>query len=104
MQKKTSTSHFHTSALLLIWILLFFTACSDDEKVVTPEENQYLLSSTFIKDVSKEDIAKINPLLAVYARNNVKAYRITYKTKNTEEWILSLPELYCCRLQTSPFL
>jgi pimeloyl-ACP methyl ester carboxylesterase len=85
MQKKTFTSHFHTSALLLIWILLFFTACSDDDKVVTPqEENKYLLTSTPVKDISKEDIAKINPLLAAYAKNNVKAYRITYKTKNTD--------------------
>jgi hypothetical protein len=74
MQKKTFTSHFHTSALLLIWILLFFTACSDDDKVVTPqEENKYLLTSTPVKDISKEDIAKINPLLAAYAKNNVKA-------------------------------
>ena len=85
MQKKTFTSHFHTSTLLLIWILLFFTACSDDDKVVTPEEeNKYLLTSAPVKDISKEDIAKINPLLAVYAKNNVKAYRITYKTTNTD--------------------
>lgn len=92
MQKKTSTSHFYTSGLLLIWILLFFTACSnDDDKVITPEENQYLLSSTFIKDVSKEDIAKINPLLAGYAKNNVKAYRITYKTKNTDGTEITAP-------------
>lgn len=85
MQKNTSTIHFHKSWLLLIWVLLFFTACSnDDDKVVTPEENKYLVSSTFIKDVSKEDIAKINPLLAGYAKYNVKVYKVSYKTTNTD--------------------
>jgi pimeloyl-ACP methyl ester carboxylesterase len=85
MKKKNFTPYFHKNLLLLPWIFLFFTACSsDDDKVLTREENQYLLASTFIKDVSKEDISRINPLLSAYARNNVKAYRITYKTKNTD--------------------
>ncbi|WP_159472623.1 S9 family peptidase [Dyadobacter sp. 3J3] len=93
MQKNTSTIHFHKSWLLLIWILLFFTACSnDDDKDVTPEANQYLVSSTFIRDVSKEDIVKsasaIDASVSLYvgalAKNAVKAYKITYKTKNTD--------------------
>lgn len=85
MQKNTSTIHFHKSWLLLIWALLFFTACSnDDDNDVTPEENKYLVSSTFIKDLTKDDIAKIYPLLASYSKFNVKVYKVTYKTTNTD--------------------
>lgn len=85
MQKNTSTIYFHKSWLLLIWALLFFTACSnDDDNDVTPEENKYLVSSTFIKDLAKDDVAKIYPLLAGYAKYNVKVYKVTYKTTNTD--------------------
>jgi len=90
MQKNITTFLFHKSRALLLWSLLLLTACSDNENQVepTPEENKYLKESTFVKDLSKEDITKevvgTSPLLVAYVKNPVKVYKITYKTTNTD--------------------
>ncbi|MCF2444269.1 phospholipase [Dyadobacter sp. CY345] len=87
MKKHISTFLFRKSWALLIWSLLLLTACSDNDNPVDPapsEENKYLVSSTFIKNSTRDDILKINPLLAFYVKNDIKVYKITYKTKNTD--------------------
>ncbi|SEI49581.1 Alpha/beta hydrolase family protein [Dyadobacter koreensis] len=91
MQKNITTFLFRKTWALLIWSLLLFTACSDNDNPVEPtpsEENKYLKESTFLKDLSKEEITKevaaTSPLLTSYVRNPVKVYKITYKTTNTD--------------------
>lgn len=68
---------------LFIFTLLFLSGCDKDE--TGPVANQYLKESTFIKDISKEDLVKINPSLSLLIKNSVKVYKITYKTKNTDD-------------------
>lgn len=95
MQKKTSTLLFRSTWALFIWSFLLLTACTHNTELVDPEpsvENKYLKESTFLQDVSKEDIikeaSKIDPLFTPVvnglAKNAIKVYKITYKTTNTD--------------------
>ena len=73
--------------LLIVWSTLFFASCSrDDEPTVV--QNQYLVESSVIAELSKDQVIQqvtaLSPLLSGFVRNGVKAYRITYKTKNTD--------------------
>ncbi|MDQ6479015.1 lipase family protein [Dyadobacter sp. LHD-138] len=91
MQKKISTLLFRNTWALFIWSFLLLTACTHNTELVDPEpsvENKYLKESTFLQDITKDQIAKeataISPLLTAYAKNAVKVYKITYKTTNTD--------------------
>ncbi|QRR03361.1 alpha/beta hydrolase family protein [Dyadobacter sandarakinus] len=75
--------------LLVLCSLVLLHACSSDDDPVTPvEENQHLIQSTVITELSKEQVLNeangVSPLLGVYIKNGIKVYRITYKTKNTD--------------------
>jgi alpha-beta hydrolase superfamily lysophospholipase len=66
-----------------IFILLVLSGCDNKEEPL-PVTNQYLNESTSLKEFSKDDILKINPLFSGYVKNGVKVYKLTYKTKNTD--------------------
>jgi pimeloyl-ACP methyl ester carboxylesterase len=83
MQKRFFTMLSRGSWISLFWIVLFLTSCDKDPAPV-PAEDKYLTGSTFIKEFSKTDIVNINPLLSGYVKYPVKAYKVTYKTKNTD--------------------
>ncbi len=72
---------------LMAFVLLFLTSCTRDDNPSTPE-NDYLLESSVVTELSKEQISQqlsgLSPLIAGFVRNGVKVYRITYKTKNTD--------------------
>lgn len=72
---------------LMAFVLLFLTSCTRDDNPSKPE-NDYLLESSVVTELSKEQISQqlsgLSPLIAGFVRNGVKVYRITYKTKNTD--------------------
>lgn len=94
MQKKTATRLFPYAWAIFAWCLILLNACTHntDAPDPAPVENKYLKESTFLKDISKEEIAKeaskIDPKFAAIAsalvKTPVKAYKITYKTTNTD--------------------
>ncbi|MCF0073720.1 lipase family protein [Dyadobacter sp. CY261] len=90
MQKSIPTLPLKYLSFLLLWSLLILNSCNDDNNNPVPptEENVYLKESTSIKTLTKEQIIQeandLNPLIAGFVKNGVKAYRITYKTKNTD--------------------
>ena len=76
---------------LLVLSFLFLYSCKDDKPlnpVDPPKENQYLIESNVIAELTKEQVALkagvINPLLVAYVKHGIKVYKITYKTKNTD--------------------
>jgi pimeloyl-ACP methyl ester carboxylesterase len=83
MLKSFSTLDFKKTWMPLFWVILFLTACDKDPGTV-PDNDKYLTGSTFIRELSKADISNINPLLAGYVKYPVKAYKVTYKTKDTD--------------------
>jgi len=90
MQKFTSLLHLNKFTVLLFWSLLLLNSCkNDDDTPVAPEEqNTVLVESKVVTELSKEQIIQkanmLSPLLAVYVKNGIKVYKITYKTKNTD--------------------
>lgn len=80
----------HKLSFLLLWSLLVLNSCKDDDtKLVPPtEENVYLKESTPITSLSKAQIIQktgnLSGLVAAYVKNDIKVYKITYKTKNTD--------------------
>ena len=82
MTSRNSTSFFQTIWVLLLFTLLFLSGC--DKDTTAPQPNQYFKESTSIKELTKDDILKINPLFTGYVKNGVKVYKVTYKTKNTD--------------------
>lgn len=69
-------------------LFLFVAACNNTTDGPIKPQNQYLVESSPIVSLSKEDIAKnligFDPLVSKLLANGVKAYRITYRTKNTD--------------------
>ncbi|MET7256124.1 alpha/beta hydrolase family protein [Dyadobacter fermentans] len=90
MQKSTTSVLLHKLSFLLLWSLLVLNSCKDDDtKLVPPtEENVYLKESTPITSLSKAQIIQktgnLSGLVAAYVKNDIKVYKITYKTKNTD--------------------
>ncbi|PSL25566.1 alpha/beta hydrolase family protein [Dyadobacter jiangsuensis] len=90
MQKSTPSLSFRYLGYLLIWSLLILNSCKDDDtKLVPPtEENVYLKESTPITSLSKAQIIQktgsLSGLVTAYVKNDIKVYKITYKTKNTD--------------------
>lgn len=89
MKNFTLPANLRFLNLLLVAMLLLLNACKEENGPTTPEEtNQYLLESSVIKELSKEQVAgqaaNVSPLLPALVKNGVKVYRITYKTKNTD--------------------
>lgn len=84
MTKYIFTSSLRNQWFLVLLILSILSGCEKNDKPVEPIANKYLVESTLIKELSKEDILKMNPLFTAYIKNNVKAYKVTYKTTNTD--------------------
>ncbi|MGX5857695.1 alpha/beta hydrolase family protein [Dyadobacter jiangsuensis] len=90
MQKSTTSVLLHKLSFLLLWSLLVLNSCKDDDtKLVPPtEENVYLKEITPITSLSKAQIIQktgnLSGLVAAYVKNDIKVYKITYKTKNTD--------------------
>ncbi|KAA6436568.1 phospholipase [Dyadobacter flavalbus] len=90
MRKFTSILHLNKFTVLLFWSLLLLNSCkNDDNTPATPEEpNSVLVESRVITELSRTQIIQkanmLSPLLAVYVKNGIKVYKITYKTKNTD--------------------
>ncbi|WAC10404.1 alpha/beta hydrolase family protein [Dyadobacter pollutisoli] len=89
MQKFTSLAFFRKYTLLLFGSLLLLNACKTDNNPVPPvEENQYLEESNVITELSKDKIiqqvSSLAPFVSGYVKNDVKVYKLTYKTKNTD--------------------
>ncbi|MBO9616599.1 MAG: phospholipase [Dyadobacter sp.] len=90
MQKSTTSVLLRKFSFLLLWSLLILNSCKDDDtKLVPPtEENVYLKESTSIVSLNKEQIIQkagsLSAFVSAYVKNDVKVYKITYKTKNTD--------------------
>lgn len=90
MQKSTTSVLLRKLSFLLLWSLLILNSCkNDDTRLVPPtEENVYLKESSSIVSLNKEQIIQKAGTLAAfvspYVKNDVKVYKITYKTKNTD--------------------
>jgi len=90
MQKSIPSLSFRYLGFLLIWSLLILNSCKDDDtKLVPPtEENVYLKESTPITSLTKAQIIEktgnLSGLVTAYVKNDIKVYKITYKTKNTD--------------------
>lgn len=90
MRKFTSILYLNKFTALLLWSLLLLNSCkNDDNTPAAPEEpNSVLVESKVVTELSKGQIIQkanmLSPLLAVYVKNGIKVYRITYKTKNTD--------------------
>jgi pimeloyl-ACP methyl ester carboxylesterase len=73
--------------VLAVVVLLFQGSCTRNDGPATPQ-NQYLVESSVITELSKEQVAQrlagFGSLVAGFVRNGVKVYRLTYKTKNTD--------------------
>jgi pimeloyl-ACP methyl ester carboxylesterase len=73
--------------ILVVWSLVFLASCHRDDSPSTPQ-NQYLVESALLTELTKEQstkqLAAVSPILGGFVRNGIKAYRITYKTKNTD--------------------
>jgi fermentation-respiration switch protein FrsA (DUF1100 family) len=70
---------------LAIWLLVWGCKPKDGPD---PNKNSFLVESSLITELSQDQLRQqlqaLNPLIAAFVRNGVKAYRITYKTKNTD--------------------
>lgn len=69
----------------LLVLSLFVISCSDnDDNIPTPEQ-QYLISAEKITDVSLAEIRQRAGLLAVLAKKEVSAFKLTYHTVNLDQ-------------------
>lgn len=87
MQKFTSTVSSKI-CLLFLCCFMFLTSCDKDDPLAPVEEDKYLVESSVITELSKDDIIRkaglLSPILSALVKNGVKVYKITYKTKNTD--------------------
>ncbi|WP_229253674.1 S9 family peptidase [Dyadobacter sp. NIV53] len=88
MKKFTPSFYFQKIYILVFGCFLFLTACDSNNTPDPIVENQYLEDDSLIREIPKETILQsataLSPLLPGFVKNGVKAYRITYKTKNTD--------------------
>ncbi|ACT94463.1 alpha/beta hydrolase family protein [Dyadobacter fermentans] len=89
MQKSTTSALLRKLSFLLIWSLLILNSCNDDTKPVPPkEENIYLKESSSIATLNKQQVLQkagtLAAVVAQYVKHDIKVYKITYKTKNTD--------------------
>lgn len=73
--------------LHLLYLILFITAlsgCSKDKDDKQGAQNEYLLNSELVAEVSLADIKARLPLAAPMITSSVKAYKISYKTQFPE--------------------
>ncbi|GGM97370.1 hypothetical protein GCM10010967_33920 [Dyadobacter beijingensis] len=90
MQKSIRILPIKYLSFLLLWSLLILNSCNDDNNNPVPpaEENVYLKESTSIKTLTKAQILQnagdLAAFVSGYVKNDVKVYKITYKTKNTD--------------------
>lgn len=70
--------------------LFFVASCKKSDVDKQPVENQYLVDTSSIATITKEQLAEQikafdpNPLLANLIKNGVRVVRLTYKTKNSD--------------------
>ena len=73
--------------LLVAFSIVFLSSCHTGKDPEIPKD-EYLLESTVITELTKEQVVQqasaLSPLVAPFVRNGVKVYRLTYKTKNTD--------------------
>lgn len=90
MQKTIPTLSLRALCFLLLWSLLILNSCNDDNNNPAPpkEENVYLKESRPITSLSKaqvlEKAGNLATFVSAYVKNDIKVYKITYKTKNTD--------------------
>ena len=88
MNKFTSAISLRNTFIVLCGFLLFLSSCSNDNNPDPDKENEYLLKDSLLTSITKEVVlqkaAALSPLLTGFVKSGVKAYRITYKTKNTD--------------------
>ncbi len=89
MQKSTTSALLRKLSFLLVWSLLILNSCNDDTKPVPPqEENIYLKESSSIATLNKQQVLQkagtLAAVVAQYVKHDIKVYKITYKTKNTD--------------------
>lgn len=79
------------SVFIFLLTIVLLNSCKTDPS--TPPENQFLVEYTFVKELKKEDLvnAAASVLgasggldLTALLKSGAKAYRLTYKTKNTD--------------------
>jgi pimeloyl-ACP methyl ester carboxylesterase len=72
------------SYLWFIVISLTISSCSKTTDP-TPAANEYLVSNSLTGEFTKDQLAKqVDPQVALFLRNGIKVYKITYKTTNTD--------------------
>lgn len=79
--------------ICLLW-LITLAACTNSTDTPTPAQNQFLVSSTEVAKLTKEQVlTQLGPLaaqlgnaalLTAFIQNGCTQYRLTYKTKNTD--------------------
>ena len=91
MRKSIPSLSFKYLSFLLLWSLLILNSCNDGDNnnpVPPQEENVYLKESTTIASLNREQILQkagsLASVVAGYVKNDIKVYKITYKTKNTD--------------------
>jgi pimeloyl-ACP methyl ester carboxylesterase len=85
MAKFIFTPLLKNTWLVFVLAFLILTGCDKENKIVDPvSENKHLKESSFIKEFSKDDVLKLNPLFAAYVQNGIKVYKVNYKTTNTD--------------------
>jgi pimeloyl-ACP methyl ester carboxylesterase len=92
MLKHLPTPKFAKIQIFFVAFVLFLSSCDNDEST-TPKEDQYLVSSSLVTSISKETIIQnsgpndpqLKAFAALYVKSGVKVYKLTYKTKNTDD-------------------
>jgi dienelactone hydrolase len=66
-----------------LWVV---SSCTKTTEPDPTPQNQFLLSSTAVGEFTKEQLIQraADPTLALFLRNGIKVYKLTYKTKNTD--------------------
>lgn len=82
-----------TRFLWVVWLMVLLTACDRTTDTPTPEPNQYLVSSTQVAKLSREQVtSQLSafgtqfggiPVSAI-VQNGCVLHRLTYKTKNVD--------------------
>ncbi len=82
----------HVHYVWLLW-LITLAACTNSTDTPTPVQNQYLVSSTEVAKLTKEQVvAQLGPVasqlggvpLTPFIQNGCTQYRLTYKTKGSD--------------------
>ena len=82
----------HTQYVWLLW-LVTLAACTNSTDTPTPVANQFLVSSTEVAKLTKEQVvAQLGPFasqlggipLTAFIQNGCTQYRLTYKTKGPD--------------------